>query len=184
MLHFLITLCGSQISGTWCIKIRSWQNPIPWLARETCPACQEDLVESRESAMARAVEVKKRRVLDDVNSGVVPYDNSWYFCSLEFCRIDLRWFQGAKHSIITKSRYFAETAANVWKIFFPQRQKNSITMRMQAGVNGYGSCHVLKRVNIISTRINAGSNVNTHNPLNIHELLGKGQQSATRDGRV
>lgn len=55
---------------------------------------------------------------------------------------------------------------------------------MHSGVNGYGSCHVLKRVNIISTRINAGSNVNTHNPLNIHELLGKGQQSATRDGRV
>ena len=150
MLHFLITLCGSQISGTWCIKIRSWQNPIPWLARKTCPACQEDLVESRESAMARAVEVKKRRVLDDVNSGVVPYDNSWYFCSLEFCRIDLRWFQGAKHSIITKSRYFAETAANVWKIFFPQRQKNSITMRMQVYIFIYVCIDLLSRYYIKS----------------------------------
>lgn len=30
----------------------------------------------KSSGSARAVEVKKRRVLDDVNSGVVPYDNS------------------------------------------------------------------------------------------------------------
>ena len=139
------------------------------LAKPNPAACKKKHVQRArkisivESAMARASSSEMQwrknghdRVLD-ISGWEQLLDNSRYGpTSVEFIYIfviwcHLNWFEGAQHSIIKMSRWVAERAANVYKIFFPKRRKNSITMRMQVCIFSHNYIHIYVVVSLAST---------------------------------